>query len=695
MGKGKQNNSTNTAKNYNVGTMQYAIATVNDCFGYIKDKVEQKYDGNQDNIKKYTECGKVWLKDVTKDATKDALNLIDDSSRDLSDAFGVHKSPSKNEPAKYKDYGRASKIWKEGLVEVTVNVAVQKESTETSFFDFYAKLDIDEDKIRNNTEQKDRLSSEFSGLEQLIKKQRANITILNQVDMVETSIDSNFKVPIVKVKLYDENKDPRTDYQNVVNELAHAIVLIKAFYKYVIENGDKDTVWQKVLTLAKALQVAEEKELSLGKTVLNISDKIFDGCKQMVLTGAPGTGKTYSAKEYVKWQLMSRYNDTSMTFEEAWKNKESAQGKELAKYWRMVQFHPSFDYTDFVEGLRPITLKDKDGKEQTTFVRMDGVFKEFCRTVVEENKKSGGAKENYYFIIDEINRADLSKVFGELMYCLEEGYRGEENAIRTQYANLDTYSRSGSKIEEEDVFKNGFYIPENVIIIGTMNDIDRSVDTFDFALRRRFRWVSVDVDETLLKSTFHSMAKNNESVIDNIDNYVECICAMNQVFKQPDYTTIFKTPEAFFIGPAYFEGLFKGISMNDIWINKVEPLLKEYIRGRDTKTAERFVEDCHNALITGMKDTIISEIEGTLKGKIIEYLENNHKQKIMVGNRTTVKDKIRKMKDEELIPDKIKEEIIKEDALESDEAKNIISGLCDIIDKFAKENKTEQDSDLL
>ena len=134
--------------------------------------------------------------------------------------------------------------------------------------------------------------------------------------------------------------------------------------------------------------------------------------KQIIFTGAPGTGKTYSVREVVE---------------------EETDGDKTA--YKFVQFHPSYDYSDFVEGLRPVVLL---GQTEPTFVRMDGTFKAFCRHVVEENKANDSEDEKYYFIVDEINRGDLSKIFGELMFGLEESYRGEENAFDTQYKNLKT-----------------------------------------------------------------------------------------------------------------------------------------------------------------------------------------------------------------------------------------------------------------
>ena len=135
---------------------------------------------------------------------------------------------------------------------------------------------------------------------------------------------------------------------------------------------------------------------------------------------------------------------------------------------KFVQFHPSYDYTDFVEGLRPV---NKDG--QLGFERKDGSFKVLCKAAL------AAPDENFVMIIDEINRGQVSKIFGELFFALDPDYRGPEGLVETQYQNM---------VPDGDQFKAGFYVPENVYVIGTMNDIDHSLEPLDFAFRRRFAW---------------------------------------------------------------------------------------------------------------------------------------------------------------------------------------------------------------
>ena len=376
----------------------------------------------------------------------------------------------------------------------------------------------------------------------------------------------------------------------------------------------------------------------------------------LIFNGAPGTGKTYLAKQ-VAAQIIYEGNVPESFEEDA----------NFIEQCGFVQFHPSYDYTDFVEGLRP-----KNDNGNIGFERKDGTFKEFCAkalqnlldskktvqtlqnelsvrdllegfinesmenetmfetsgtknafyiidnkeksiivripanektsevslpksdlTTLLENKvdiKGGGDIQTYFgrkyrtqpdsyvyvlynelvkkavpltktksvapvsekkfvFIIDEINRGEISKIFGELFFSVDPGYRGVKGKVQTQYQNL---------ITEDDPFKDGFYIPENVYIIGTMNDIDRSVECMDFAMRRRFTFKEITAEES---------ARNMELGTDA----TERMMSLNNAISEIDGFN-----SSFHIGAAYFKGVD---DFDALWELKLAGLLKEYLRG--------------------------------------------------------------------------------------------------------------------
>lgn len=310
---------------------------------------------------------------------------------------------------------------------------------------------------------------------------------------------------------------------------------------------------------------------------------IQNGQYQIILTGAPGTGKTYSAKKVA--EFFHTEDDSDMI--------------------RTVQFHPSYDYTDFVEGLRPVEAKSKDGTKEIQFQRVDGSFMRFCRRVAWENErrareyreKIGDPEAEIsdlplcFFIIDEINRADLSKVFGELMFAMEGDKRG--TTVQTQYSNLKThFSDDELKLKDSEYYQNcfdsGFFIPKNVVIIGTMNDIDRSVESMDFAMRRRFVWVDVLATEGLLKSAFQS-GNFGKLVAENAEKLAARIVAFNNVLHDPrpkDLNPDIKLSSDYDISQGQFSGI-KNMQFDDteklmdwVWNFRVKLLLKEYLRGR-------------------------------------------------------------------------------------------------------------------
>lgn len=389
--------------------------------------------------------------------------------------------------------------------------------------------------------------------------------------------------------------------------------------------------------------------------------------KNIIFRGAPGTGKSYLAKQIATDIISEGYFD-----------KYESLNDEQKKQVEFVQFHPSYDYSDFVEGLRP-KIND-DGS--MGFELKDGIFKNFVsrarrnyensqktkeivekETSVQESMKNffdnielgvdefktltgnsfyvssiddnfihitipgndvvnklvlsvGEIKKmlesgltfnrvkditnffnkqfasqaysyefvilkaiqsnkirtrpssveteplkKYIFIIDEINRGEISKIFGELFYSIDPGYRGKSGEIATQYSNLQLGNEK-------------FYIPENLYIIGTMNDIDRSVDSFDFAMRRRFRFIEIKADATSgmldgLKSNRLDDAANELLPEEAINR----MTALNEAILEVEDLN-----ENYQIGASYFLKL-KNLTFDELWTDCLRPLLQEYVQG--------------------------------------------------------------------------------------------------------------------
>ena len=177
--------------------------------------------------------------------------------------------------------------------------------------------------------------------------------------------------------------------------------------------------------------------------------------------------------------------------------------------------------------------------------------KRFKPSSVDENKEK---LKKYVFIIDEINRGEVSKILGELFFTIDPGYRGISGSVTTQYSNMHTNQH------------DKFYIPENVYIIGTMNDIDRSVESIDFAMRRRFRFIEI-------------RAKDTQNMLDLIEDDAlkdEAIARMDRL--NEEILKVEDLNENYQIGASYFLKL-KILDFDELWTDYIRPLLKEYIHG--------------------------------------------------------------------------------------------------------------------
>lgn len=419
-----------------------------------------------------------------------------------------------------------------------------------------------------------------------------------------------------------------------------------------------------------------EEEKNQNTNEKSVKDNIEDtaiGCKNpyskmllesknIIFRGAPGTGKSYLARQ-IATDIVSNGSE----------NDYSKLTEEQKNQIEFVQFHPSYDYSDFVEGLRPKINEDgtmgfelhdgifkrfvdiarrnfedsKKSKEileqevsvqaelknffdnieygETIFKTITGnkfiitdvdevkkriyidipgnktinklilnideirlmlesgsefnkisditsffgkqfatqgysydfaIFKEikskrFKPSSVDENKEK---LKKYVFIIDEINRGEVSKILGELFFTIDPGYRGISGSVTTQYSNMHTNQH------------DKFYIPENVYIIGTMNDIDRSVESIDFAMRRRFRFIEI-------------RAKDTQNMLDLIEDDAlkdEAIARMDRL--NEEILKVEDLNENYQIGASYFLKL-KILDFDELWTDYIRPLLKEYIHG--------------------------------------------------------------------------------------------------------------------
>ena len=336
---------------------------------------------------------------------------------------------------------------------------------------------------------------------------------------------------------------------NSKNEFCFDEELRMLFEESIKEELEKENISEENYTSIYSNIIYEHRK----EWEIMVDTSLLEANKNVILTGAPGTGKTYLAKQMAAKMIGC--------------NLEKLENNDQFGF---VQFHPSYDYTDFVEGLRPKQIGDTVG-----FELYDGIFKKFCKKAFENafEKQS----ENYVFIIDEINRGEISKILGELFFSIDPGYRGTSGTIKTQYANMQA---------GED-FAGKFFVPENVYIIGTMNDIDRSVESMDFAFRRRFAFEEIKAEDTA------------ENILYGLSD--DCDMAYKKMQAINDTLTNMGLTDCYHIGASYFlkVELYKNKSKNKwkcLWNYHLKGTLYEYFRGEpDAEEKIKLLKDAYDS----------------------------------------------------------------------------------------------------
>lgn len=247
--------------------------------------------------------------------------------------------------------------------------------------------------------------------------------------------------------------------------------------------------------------------------------------KNIILYGSPGIGKTYNYKNLIS--MIEKGKNEKEIFDTISKNENILQNDIEIPNQRVkfITFHQSYSYEDFIEGFRP--------KEDGTIKLEDGIFKIIC------DEASKNKEQNYYLVIDEINRGNISKIFGELITLIEEDKRDNLEVVLP-------YS------------KKSFKIPSNLYIIATMNSTDKSIATVDIALRRRFTFIKMKPNENLVNYL------NAKEFMKNINEYIKNSLG-----------------EDYLIGHSYFMNIQNEDDLEFVKEYKIKPLLEEYFYAYD------------------------------------------------------------------------------------------------------------------